>query len=320
MSNRKYWCALSGSVLAALSVWSCGGSAPSGSTPPTILAPTPAPTAPTAAVGATSCSLGTGSRSAACAKGASRLLGAVKHAIDELVAEQPALFDTTEEAGPGTGQYRVLDAQAYLDGVVAKLTTAGYCAQLDPDDHRQERVQVKSDNAFSETFDVLTAAGYIRRGGSYLESCTPASFPVDRSDLPPLGSGCGAPYPPPISRMNCKVHLHSSDVTTLDSTPIVGHDAAYCAAAGFTDGRALCAVRPENSPERVACEAWRTGLARDTGRPGPTWTTVDGRFCTGKESGCENHPRNQYALLVHRPGRYVVCAQTGSCCTVEVEH
>ena len=318
MSRRSYSCARVSSVLAALVLSSCGGAPPSGSTPPTTIAPTPSPTVSTGGPGAAACSLGLGSPSASCDKRASKLVGAVTRAIDELVAQQPALFNRAEEAGAGTGQFRVLDKQAYLEGVVAHLTASGYCAQRDPDDYGQERLQVKSENGFSESFDVLTAAGFIRRGGSYLESCTPASFPVDRSDLPPLGSGCGKPFPPPISRMNCKKHLFGSDVHTLDSTPIVGYDAAYCAAAGFTDGRQLCAVRPEQSPERVACEAWRVGNALDTGRAGPTWT-VNGQYCTGPASGCQNHPTNQYGLLVYKPGSYKVCAQTGTCCTVEVE-
>jgi hypothetical protein len=60
------------------------------------------------------------------------------------------------------------------------------------------------------------------------------------------------------------------------------------------------------------------GYAKDTGRPGPTWT-VGGKFCTGKASGCENHPTNQHQLLVYASGTYQVCSQTGSCCSVEVE-
>jgi hypothetical protein len=243
---------------------------------------------------------------------------AVVNAMDLLVKQKPAIFDKTDEAGAGTGQYRVLDKEAYLNGLVGNLSAQGYCAQRDPDDYSYERIQVKNENGYSESFDVLTGSGFMRRAGSYLETCTPASFPVDRGDLPPAGSGCGAPYPAEISRMNCKVHLFASDVHTLDSTPIVGHDQAYCAAIGFTDGRSLCAVRPEDSSERVPCETWRVGYARDTGRPGPTWT-VNGQFCTGKASGCENHPTNQYGLLVYARGSYQVCAQTGSCCTVEVQ-
>jgi hypothetical protein len=185
-----------------------GGGTPAGSTPPVTSAPLPTPTPPASGgSGAASCPLGEGSSSAQCGKGSSRLLDAVTNAMDRLVQQSPQVFDKTDEAGAGTGQYRVLDAEAYLDGIIASLTAEGYCAQRDPDDYTYERLQVKNENGFSENFDVLTSNGFMRRGGSYLATCSPASFPVDRSQLPPAGSGCGAPYPPPISRLNCKVHL-----------------------------------------------------------------------------------------------------------------
>jgi hypothetical protein len=306
-------------ALAAFVISSCGGGSPSGSTPATTTAPQPTPTPPLCGnPSAASCPLGDGSPSADCGKASSRLVDAVVNALDQLVKQKPEIFDKTEEAGVGTGQYQVLDKEAYLNGLIANLSAEGYCAQRDPDDYTYERIQVKNENGFSETFDVLTGGGFMRRAGSYLETCAPAAFPVDRGDLPPAGSGCGAPYPPPISRMSCKLHFEGGEYATLDSTAIVGHDLAYCATVGFTDGRSLCPVRPETSPERVPCETWRVGYAQDTGRPGPTWT-VGGKFCTGKGSGCENHPTNQHQLLVYASGSYQVCAQTGSCCTVEVE-
>jgi hypothetical protein len=250
--------------------------------------------------------------SASCSKGSSRLLGAVFQAQDLLVLQKPQVFDTSDEAGAGTGQYRVLDREAYLEGVVANLRAAGHCAQRDPDDFAHERVQVKSETSFSETYDVLSSTGYMRRSGIYVETCSPASFPVERGDLPPAGSGCGAPYPPPIARFNVKVHVPGG-VDTLDSTPLVGPDLAYCTAVGFWDGRSLCPVRPEGSPERVPCESWAVGTARDTGRPGPTWTREPGGTpCTGPDSGCANHPQNQYQLLVYRGGTYRATAKNGA--------
>jgi hypothetical protein len=306
--------------LAALVALACGGAgSPSASTPP--VTPTPAPTAaPPAGGGGASavCTLGSGSPSAQCGKGSSRLLDAVFGAQDLLLHQKPQVFDKAEEAGAGTGQYRVLDREAYLNGLVSNLSASGFCAQRDPEDYTYERLQVKNENGFSESFDVLTASGFMRRSGIYLETCTPSAFPVEQGDAPPAGSGCGAPYPPPISRMYCKIHLYGQEYYTLDSTAIVGPDYNYCISAGFYDGRSLCPVRPEGSPERQACEAWRVGTAQDTGRPGPTWT-FNGKPCTGKESGCLNHPQNQHGLLVYVSGTFRVCARTGSCCEVVVE-
>jgi hypothetical protein len=306
----------------AFSSLSCGGgSSPSTPTPSATVSPVPTPTPPTGGggVGASSCSsLGNGDVNAECSKGSSRLIDAVLIAMDTLVQTKPQIFDKTQEAGAGTGQYLVLDREAYLNGIVSNLTAAGFCAQRDPDDFNYERIQVKSENGFSENYDVLTGSGYMRRSGIYRDTCTPASFPVDRGDAPPAGSGCGKPYPAPISRMNCKVHLHGQEYYSLDSTGIVGPDVAYCAEIGYTDGRSLCPVRMEGSPERGPCEEWRVGYAKDTGRTGPTWT-FKGNYCTGKASGCENDPVNQYALLVYTAGTFTVCAQTGSCCNVIVE-
>lgn len=308
-------------ALAFVSVSCGGGGSPAASTPPVTSAPQPTPVPPsgggTGGVGS-SCALGYGDPNADCTKGSARLLGAVLDAMDLLVQQQPQLFDKSDEAGAGTRQYRVLDRQGYLVGLVANLVAAGYCSERDAEDASYERILVKNENGFSETFDVLTGTGFMRRSGSYVSTCSPASFPLDRSELPPAGGGCGAPYPPPISRMNCKIHFYGSDVYTLDSTALVGPDLQYCERIGFTDGRSLCPVRPEDSPERIPCETWRVGNALDTGRPGPTWT-VNGQFCTGPASGCENHPTNQYGLLVYRSGSYRVCANTGACCTVEVQ-
>lgn len=308
-----------GALLAAVAASSCSGGSPSSGTPAVTLVPSPTPSAAASGGGnpsAASCRLGEGDPKAECEKGSSRLVQAVAGAMDLLVKQRPQVFDTSDESGSGAGQYRVLDTEAYLDGVVANLAAAGFCAQRDPDDYSYERILAKNENGFSETFDVLSGTGFMRRSG-YVETCTPASFPVDRGGLPPAGSGCGAPYPPPISRMNCKLHHRGGDYDVLDSTAIVGHDAEYCAAVGFPD-RSLCPVRPETSPERIPCENWAVGNARDTGRPGPTWT-VRGAYCTGPESGCQNHPTNQHQLLVYASGPYEVCAQTGSCCTVEVQ-
>jgi hypothetical protein len=305
-------------IFAFLNTSCGGGSSPSAPTPSASVSPAPTPTAtpPTGGVG--TCKLGNGDVNAECAKASSRLIDAVFTAQDTLVQTKPQIFDKTQEAGAGTGQYLVLDREAYLDGIVSVLTATGYCAQRDPDDGAYEQIQVKNENGFSENYDVLLSTGHMRRSGIYRETCTPASFPVDRTDLPPAGSGCGAPYPPPISRMNGKIHLYGQDYYTLDSTAIVGPDVAYCAEIGYTDGRSLCPVRIEGSPERGPCEEWRVGYAKDTGLAGPTWT-FNGHYCTGRDSGCEHHPENTYALLVYVAGTFTVCAQTGSCYGVIVE-
>jgi hypothetical protein len=145
---------------------------------------------------------------------------------------------------------------------------------------------------------------------------TPAPTATPDPNVPPVGSGCGQPYPPPVTRFQAKIHQKDVDFWQLDSTPLVGPNVGYCWEVGFTDGRSICPVRPEGAEDREACENWRVGIARDTGRPGPTWTKADGSFCTGPASGCENHPSTQYSLFTYLPGTYIVTAENGADCTV----
>jgi len=169
-------------ALAALGAWSCGGaSSPlSPATPTPVPQPTPTPVAD-GGVSANSCPIGKGSVSASCQKLSPQLLPQVEAAIDRLVREHPETFNKEEEAGAGTAQYRVLAADAYLDGLVEDLRAAGLCAERTMD---RERIVAKSTNAFSEEWDVLTSSSFIRRGRySYVHTCTPASFPVDPADV-----------------------------------------------------------------------------------------------------------------------------------------
>jgi hypothetical protein len=114
-----------------------------------------------------------------------------------------------------------------------------------------------------------------------------------------------------------KIHQRGDSRWVLDSTPLVGPDAAYCAKIGFTDGRSMCPVRVEGHPEREACELFVTGRARDTGRSGPTWY-VDGSLCTGKP-GCENHADNQYQVYAYKGGLYKACGKNDVCGDVTVD-
>jgi len=170
---------------AALAVASCGGGGASPAVPgsPTIAAPAPTPTPVGGGEGASadSCPIGRGDPDAVCSKISPHLLTAVESAIDRLVRDRPALFNLQEESVAGTGQYRVLDKEAYIDGVMANLRSAGLCAGRSLD---LELVQVKSTNGFSEDFDVWSSSGFIRRGGAaYRQSCTPAAFPLEARDV-----------------------------------------------------------------------------------------------------------------------------------------
>ena len=130
--------------------------------------------------------------------------------------------------------------------------------------------------------------------------------------------GCGSPLPPPLTFINVKIHQRGGDSWLLDSTPLVGPDASYCANIGFTDGRSVCPVRQEGNAERGACELYVVGRATDTGRPGPTWTSPSGGYCTGGSSGCENSD-NQYQLRIFKGGVFKACGRNGVCGEVEAD-
>jgi hypothetical protein len=152
---------------------------------------------------------------------------------------------------------------------------------------------------------------------------TPTGEPSPQPTPEPSGGSgegaaeCGEPLPPPLSRFNVKVHIKGANAWTLDSTPLVGPDAAYCAKVGFPD-RSICPVRPEGNPQRTACELYIVGRAADTGRPGPTWYRGNS-LCTGEASGCSNHSENQYLLLVYTGGDFRACGESGVCGDVEVD-
>ncbi len=145
----------------------------------------------------------------------------------------------------------------------------------------------------------------------------PTPTPAPAPTPPPSTGGCGNPLPPPVQRMNTKIHIRGPNRYTLDTTPLV-HDREYCAKIGFTDGRIDCPVRTEGSPDRVACEIYAIGRARDTGRPGPTWTR-NNRFCTGVAGDCENHEENQFLLYAFGGGYYQACTDGGVCGGVQVD-
>jgi hypothetical protein len=256
-----------------------------------------------------------------------QLSASVDAAIAKLVQDNPGIFNKSHEGNPGSGDYEILDFKAYFAGVTANLNAAGLCAQSDIfNDHR---IKVKNSAGFSEDYNISTPdlenGSFIQTGvDSFDRTCTPAAFPLDRNpDVPPPDQGCLPPYPPQISQFGEKVELKSGGIWTLDSTPQITDNKPYCASIGYTDARSFCPLRPEGTAQRVPCEGWRVGLAKDTGRLGPTWSR-DGKPCTGPDSGCENEPHNQYRLLVY-PGdgsmhTYSACSDLGFCGSIDLNH
>lgn len=149
---------------------------------------------------------------------------------------------------------------------------------------------------------------------------TPAPTPTPDASIPPEGSGCGKPYPPPLIQINVKLHMKAPEYFTLDSTPLVGVSSEFCREIGYTDGRNICPVRLEGDPQRVPCEAWLMGKAEDTGKPGPTWSRDLDHWCTTiEESTCTHDPDNPWALRVTVSGKYQACKGDDLCGTYILE-
>ena len=99
-------------------------------------------------------------------------------AIDALIQQHPDWFNQNDINGPG-GFKLLKDPVTYHEAVVANLQAAGLCAATDT-----TSVSVRNGTEFSEDYDILLATGHIRRGtGSYRQTCTPPSFPLDLSQV-----------------------------------------------------------------------------------------------------------------------------------------
>jgi hypothetical protein len=94
----------------------------------------------------------------------------VDAAIQKLLTEQKQLFDFTDVKQDGWP--RVLNKDAYTQGIAQYLSTQGICARFDG-----KEMQVKNTNDFNEQWAVFYSENWVRRGtGSFRGSCYPSCF------------------------------------------------------------------------------------------------------------------------------------------------
>jgi hypothetical protein len=86
----------------------------------------------------------------------------VETAIAQLQRSRPDLFNGN----------RVLDANAYVQGVARILEQMGFCSKPGAP---EDEIGVKNSNGVSEQYDILLSSGSIRNGG-YQVTCRPARF------------------------------------------------------------------------------------------------------------------------------------------------
>lgn len=113
-------------------------------------------------------------RAYTCTDEAAQHAGLVDAAINTLMAEQPQLFDLSDR--PWACCPKVVDENGYVRGVAEIVSRSGFCAMQDPN-AGDEMTFKPPTNEYSEGYDILTAAGYVRRPpGAYRGKCRPAWF------------------------------------------------------------------------------------------------------------------------------------------------
>ncbi len=101
-------------------------------------------------------------------------LGIVQAAIQSAIDNHPELFDMNP-VDASAGCILVLDVAGYVAAVGEQIQAKGLC--FDPGAPAYEEVGVKHDNAFAETFDILTSGMCVRNGGgAYRGWCNPPWF------------------------------------------------------------------------------------------------------------------------------------------------
>jgi hypothetical protein len=95
----------------------------------------------------------------------------VESALDQLVREEPQVFDLNSTSGCGSC-YKVRNVDRYVTRMPKLMEQRGLCSIYDG-----EELAVKKTNKFSDQYDILTASFHIRRDrGSYRATCYPAWF------------------------------------------------------------------------------------------------------------------------------------------------
>jgi hypothetical protein len=185
--------ALAVSVIVVLSGCGGGSGTPSNpSTPP----PTPTTTMPAAPVNpplSTTCNrlaIGRSTGEERCRVEGQTFLDELELAIDQLVAQQPQIFDLNSVAG--AGGYKVVSEGAYWVGIIQNLDKMGLCAGL-----YGEELAVTNVKEYSDNFDIINADHFIRRGqASYRSTCQPAAFTTPTA---PAANSPGCTLPASVS-------------------------------------------------------------------------------------------------------------------------
>lgn len=177
--------ALPALVLISLSMLAaCGDDTPNSPPEPSAPAPSAAPTAPPppspSLPGQASCSrIGLGTFNENCPRSGAHHSDHVELAIDEVLRQNPELF---EDHPLGK---RVVSPGRFLVAMIESLDRMGLCADFDG-----EELQVKGTNDLNDQYHLITSNFILRRGDpAYRATCFPAAFPTPAPPLHPT-PGC----------------------------------------------------------------------------------------------------------------------------------
>jgi len=146
---------------------------------PTPAAPAPAPnpspaeSAPPPPPTGSGCGVGAGNGSGAnCPRESPSFLAELESALDQLVREEPQLFNLNKTSKGCGNCYQIVNADRYVQRVAQLMSQRGLCGHYDG-----EELAVKRTNAFNDQYDIFTSDYFIRRQlGSYRSTCHPAWF------------------------------------------------------------------------------------------------------------------------------------------------
>ncbi|HVR71494.1 MAG TPA: hypothetical protein VMT87_11690 [Vicinamibacteria bacterium] len=141
-------------------------------TPTPAPPPQPAPTATPDPPSAQGCRLPPGNGPGTnCPRQQSSYLRQVESAADQLIRDEPGMFDLKRTRGCGEC-YLVTDPDRYSRRMAELMAERNLCGHNDG-----EELAVKGTNAFNDQYDILTADMFMRRQeGSYRSTCYPAWF------------------------------------------------------------------------------------------------------------------------------------------------
>jgi hypothetical protein len=121
----------------------------------------------------TGCGVGPGHGSGeGCPREVPSFLSQVESAMDQLIRQEPQLFNLNKTSKGCPNCYQVVDADRYVQRMAELMSQRGLCGLYDG-----EELAVKKTNDFNDQYDIFTSDGFMRRGlGSYRSTCRPAWF------------------------------------------------------------------------------------------------------------------------------------------------